>query len=62
MSAVLFGIVALAICFALSAVAALAWSVRTGQMRNYRQGAASIFDAEEPVGRPPDAVPAERER
>ena len=62
MSAVLFGIVALAICFALSAVAALAWSVRTGQMRNYRQGAASIFDAEEPVGRPTDAFPAERER
>lgn len=43
------------VCFTLfgaGAVAGLAWSIRAGQMRDFQAGATSIFDADEPVGRP----------
>lgn len=42
-----------------SAVWALAWAVQTGQFRDFRAGAASIFDDDEPVGRVTDAFPGE---
>lgn len=44
---------------AATAVWALAWAVQSGQFRDFRAGAASIFDAEEPVGRPTDFFPGE---
>jgi cbb3-type cytochrome oxidase maturation protein len=40
-----------------SAVWALVWAIRNGQMSNLKAGAESIFDEEEPVGRPTDAFP-----
>jgi hypothetical protein len=43
--------------FGASAVAALAWAVRDGQMHNPAAAAASIFDAAEPVGEVTDAFP-----
>lgn len=49
-----------AICGALMTVWALAWAVRRGEFRNPRQGAASIFDAGEPIGRQTDYFPGVR--
>ena len=40
-----------------SAVWALVWAIRNGQMSNFKAGAESIFDEEEPVGKPTDAFP-----
>ncbi len=45
--------------FALSAVVALAWAVQHGHMENFSDQARSIFDDDEPVGRPTDATPPE---
>lgn len=42
-----------------SAVYALYWSSRKGQLRNLEQGALSIFDEKEPVGKPTDFFPGE---
>ena len=43
-----------------SAVYALYWSSRHGQLRDFERGARSIFDDEEPVGRMTDHFPAKR--
>ena len=43
--------------FAVSAVAALVWAIQHGQMERFASAARSIFDEEEPVGRPTDAFP-----
>ena len=43
-----------------SAVWALLWAIKTGQMSNLNQGAASIFDDEEPVGAITDSFPEVR--
>ncbi len=40
-----------------SAVWALAWAIQTGQFRDFRDGAASIFDDGEPVGQVTDRFP-----
>jgi cbb3-type cytochrome oxidase maturation protein len=48
-----------AIVFGASAVAALVWAVRTGQMRDFQRGAASIFDNDEPIGKVTDRFPGE---
>lgn len=40
-----------------SALCAFYWAVKTGQFRNLRDGARSIFDEEEPVGEPTDCFP-----
>lgn len=40
-----------------SAVFALLWAIKTGQMSNLNQGAASIFDEEEPIGVITDSFP-----
>ena len=44
----------------LSAVYGLVWAVRNGQVRDFRRGAASIFDDEEPIGTMTDFFPGER--
>jgi nitrogen fixation-related uncharacterized protein len=43
--------------FGSTAVWALVWAIRNGQMSNFKAGAESIFDEEEPVGKPTDAFP-----
>jgi len=43
-----------------SAVYALYWSSRHGQLRDFERGARSIFDDEEPVGRMTDHFPPSR--
>ena len=44
------------------AIWGLAWAIRTGQFDDFRAGAASIFDDEEPIGRITDSFPnADRE-
>lgn len=43
-----------------SAVYALHWSSKHGQLKNFDKGALSIFDENEPVGRPTDSFPGKR--
>lgn len=45
-----------AMLFLASAIYALYWSSRTGQMRELEDGAKVIFDEEEPVGQATDQV------
>jgi hypothetical protein len=40
-----------------SALLALRWAARTGQLRHFQKTALSIFDEEEPVGQMTDAFP-----
>jgi len=47
----------MAALFLASAVYALYWASKKGQLRDFDKGAESIFDAEEPIGRPPDFSP-----
>lgn len=51
---VIWGAVA---AFGLTAVYGLVWAVRTGQFERFADGAASIFDEDEPVGVVTDAFP-----
>ena len=44
-----------------TAVYALYWSSKKGQLRNLEQGALSIFDEQEPVGKPTDFFPGKRQ-
>ena len=55
----IFYTVAFLVALALSgsAVYALFWSSKHGQLRDFDRGAASIFDDEEPVGRMTDHFP-----
>lgn len=46
--------------FGCSAVCALMWAIRSGQMTGSQEGANSIFDAAEPIGKPTDAFPGAR--
>jgi len=50
-----------ALLFGATAVWALAWAIRKGQFANFGQGAASIFDDEEPVGQVTDSALAPRQ-
>ncbi len=43
--------------FGSTAVWALVWAIRNGQFSDFKAGAESIFDEEEPVGKPTDAFP-----
>ena len=45
-----------------SAVYALYWSSRHGQLKDFERGAVSIFDKEEPVGQMTDHFPAGRRK
>ncbi len=40
-----------------SAVLALVWAIRAGQLQDFSQGARTIFDDQEPVGRMTDQFP-----
>ena len=46
--------------FGASAVWALVWAIKSGEFNNLEQGAASIFDHEEPIGVVTDAFPERR--
>ena len=46
-----------AILLGLSAVGALVWAIHTNQFHGLKEGAASIFDEEEPIGQPTDGFP-----
>ena len=48
------------IVFGASAVWALVWAIRSGEFNNLAEGAASIFDDEEPIGRMTDSFPGGR--
>ncbi len=43
-----------------SAVYALKWASRTGQLRDFEKAAASIFDDAEPIGRFTDSYPGQK--
>ena len=43
--------------FGLTAVYGLVWALRTGQFERFAEGAASIFDEDEPVGVVTDGFP-----
>jgi cbb3-type cytochrome oxidase maturation protein len=45
-----------------TAVYALYWSSRHGQLRDFERGAESIFDNEEPVGQMTDRFPPKRRK
>jgi nitrogen fixation-related uncharacterized protein len=51
-----------ALLFLASAVYALRWSSRHGQLKDFEKGAASIFDDQEPAGRLTDAFPVKKPR
>jgi nitrogen fixation-related uncharacterized protein len=57
MTPVYIAIYGFMLIFGVTAIAALVWAIRTGQMENFRQGAASIFDSNEPIGKVTDAFP-----
>lgn len=44
--------------FLASAVYALYWASRNGQLQDFERGAVSIFDEAEPMGRPTDSFPS----
>lgn len=46
-----------ALLFLATAMVALYWALRHGQLRDFERGAESIFDREEPVGQPTDSFP-----
>jgi nitrogen fixation-related uncharacterized protein len=60
----IFYTVAFLIAASLSATAvyALYWSSKHGQLRDFERGAVSIFDHEEPVGQMTDHFPTKRAR
>ena len=45
-----------------TAVYALYWSSKHGQLRDFERGAASIFDEHEPVGQMTDHFPVKRRK
>ena len=51
-----------AIAISGTAVYALYWSSKHGQLRDFERGAASIFDEQEPVGEMTDHFPAKRRK
>jgi nitrogen fixation-related uncharacterized protein len=46
-----------AVAITASAVYALQWASRKGQLRDFEKGAESIFDNQEPIGQPTDFFP-----
>lgn len=50
----IFGSIAIA---GLTAVGALVWAVRSGQLQSFAAGATSIFDDDEPIGEMTDGFP-----
>jgi cbb3-type cytochrome oxidase maturation protein len=58
MTQLLIAVFGTAIVLAAMAILGLAWSIRTGQFDDFRSGAASIFDEEEPIGEMTDSFPS----
>jgi len=56
MSITYLAVWALMLVFAASAIYGLVWAIQHGQLKGFRAGARSIFDEEEPVGVPTDAL------
>jgi len=56
---ILLYILVFATILGLSAVVALTWAIRSGQMDDFAAGATSIFDEEEPLGEVTDRFPTE---
>lgn len=56
MSLAYLAVWALMLAFAASAIYGLVWAIQRGQLQGFRAGARSIFDGEEPVGLPTDAL------
>lgn len=52
----------IALLFLGSAVYALYWASRNGQLKEFERGAASIFDEKEPVGHETDHFPGKSPR
>ncbi len=48
------------LAFGTSAVWALVWAIRRGEMSDFQAGAESIFDGDEPVGKATDTFPGRR--
>ena len=61
-SGYIVGIGILGLIFFLTAVIALFWASKHGQLRDFEKGARSIFDEEEPEGTLGDAFPGQRDR
>lgn len=61
-SGYIVGIGILGLIFFLTAVTALFWASKHGQLRNFEKGARSIFDEEEPEGSIGDCFPGKRDR
>lgn len=59
-SGYIVGIGLLGLVFFVTAVIALFWASKHGQLRNFENGARSIFDEEEPEGEFGDAFPGKR--
>jgi hypothetical protein len=51
MTPIFIAIYGFMIIFGITAIAALIWAIQTGQMEHFREGAASIFDGDEPTSR-----------
>ncbi len=51
-----------AVAITASAVWALGWASKNGQLKNFEAGAASIFDEKEPIGRTTDGFPVKRKK
>ncbi|MCX7605184.1 MAG: cbb3-type cytochrome oxidase assembly protein CcoS, partial [Bryobacteraceae bacterium] len=49
----------LAAALGATAIGGLVWAIRRGEFDNLREGAASIFDDEEPIGQATDRFPGE---
>ncbi len=60
MTQLLIAVFGTALVLGALAILALAWAIRTGQFDDFRDGAASIFDEEEPVGEMTDSFPDSR--
>ena len=54
MTPIYIAIYGFTIIFGVSAIASLIWAIQKGQMENFRSNASSIFDKDEPIGKPTD--------
>ncbi len=50
-------VLGLIVIFSVTVIWALGWAARNGQMGHFREGAESIFDGDEPIGRMTDHFP-----
>jgi nitrogen fixation-related uncharacterized protein len=57
MTPIYIAIYGFTVIFGATAIVALVWAIRRGQMESFRKNARSIFDSGEPIGRATDAFP-----